>query len=349
MSNVSVDSQPLDAKAENPVLPPVSSRGGVRHGDWSFVSALVISILLHALAIVFLWHWRMGFSQPVLVIGGDGASRDNASIFVSGTVVVGENQSLESMSDMLSAPSRQVQHPSLPLASIDEMIDEVADPLPGEFGLSFRHEPDSEASDILQVSGTWIGLGPQPISQPASDGASLRAKLPAGGLISPISLPEHQSTSHAIGEGVESSAPGDGGMPSPHSYNRPPRYPREARQRGWEGVAILQMEVLAEGTVGQITLVSSSGYQILDSAAIDAARDWKFNPAHHHGRPVASTVTVPIRFVLKEYRSGSSLSLTKRFRRESFPLRSCQGSPTTCFAGRLLPNRRKTRVSQRSH
>lgn len=80
--------------------------------------------------------------------------------------------------------------------------------------------------------------------------------------------------------------------------NPAPRYPLLARQRGEEGVVLLQVEVLPTGRCGQITVGSSSGSVLLDEAAVRAVTRWQFKPAKRGGRLVAARVEIPIRFQL---------------------------------------------------
>lgn len=83
-----------------------------------------------------------------------------------------------------------------------------------------------------------------------------------------------------------------------YDYNPKPRYPREARSRGWEGTTILRVEVHPSGEAGQIEIAQSSGYSLLDEAAREAVRSWRFIPARVGDRPVAGAVEVPIAFRL---------------------------------------------------
>jgi protein TonB len=47
-----------------------------------------------------------------------------------------------------------------------------------------------------------------------------------------------------------------------------------------------------------VQIESSSGWPILDEAALRAVKNWRFHPARVGGIPIPSTVTVPIRFEL---------------------------------------------------
>ncbi len=87
--------------------------------------------------------------------------------------------------------------------------------------------------------------------------------------------------------------------PSAAGGNLPPRYPDEARRKGWEGTVLVAALVGADGAVRSVRVERSSGHPCLDDAAIEAARDWRFSPATLDGAPVEEEVQVPIRFVLQ--------------------------------------------------
>lgn len=82
--------------------------------------------------------------------------------------------------------------------------------------------------------------------------------------------------------------------------NPPPLYPRWAREQGWEGTVLLEVEVLESGRCGQVNVLSPSGHEVLDQAAIEAVRRWVFKPARHWSQPVAFWVEIPITFQLLE-------------------------------------------------
>ncbi len=80
---------------------------------------------------------------------------------------------------------------------------------------------------------------------------------------------------------------------------RPP-YPLVARRMGYHGKVVLDVEVLAEGTAGDVKLHQSSGYDILDNAALQTVKTWHFTPARHLGHPVTQRFLVPIKFSLED-------------------------------------------------
>lgn len=77
-----------------------------------------------------------------------------------------------------------------------------------------------------------------------------------------------------------------------------PEYPLLARQQGWEGTVTLRFEMLADGTIGKVDIVKSSGYPILDAAAQDAVKQWTHEPAKRHGMPVTRWATLDFNFTL---------------------------------------------------
>jgi protein TonB len=83
-----------------------------------------------------------------------------------------------------------------------------------------------------------------------------------------------------------------------YGSNPKPKYPGVATSRGWEGTVRLLVKVTAEGDSEEVTVQRSSGYDVLDEAAIEAVEKWKFIPAKRGDTPVSSSVVVPINFVL---------------------------------------------------
>lgn len=79
-----------------------------------------------------------------------------------------------------------------------------------------------------------------------------------------------------------------------------PAYPMIARMRGYQGVVLISVEVLADGRAGQIRINRSSGHASLDKSAMEAVRGWRFEPARKSGMSVATWVEIPIRFSLND-------------------------------------------------
>ncbi|MEO5595756.1 MAG: energy transducer TonB [Lysobacteraceae bacterium] len=80
-----------------------------------------------------------------------------------------------------------------------------------------------------------------------------------------------------------------------------PIYPRDALRNGEQGVVNLLIVVGADGIVDDVRVVGRSGSRSLDRAAVDAIRDWDFQPATQGGMPVPATLELPIEFTLNGY------------------------------------------------
>ncbi|WP_347258753.1 energy transducer TonB [Methylocaldum sp.] len=81
--------------------------------------------------------------------------------------------------------------------------------------------------------------------------------------------------------------------------NPKPVYPGIARRRHWEGLVLLRVYVTADGRCGELSVQRSSGHDVLDEAALEAVKKWRFVPAKRGDVAQASWVTVPIEFQLE--------------------------------------------------
>lgn len=75
-----------------------------------------------------------------------------------------------------------------------------------------------------------------------------------------------------------------------------PVYPDVARAARVEGTVVLECVIDTSGRVTNIRVLSS--VPLLDQAAIDAVRRWRYTPSVYHGRPVSVLMTVTVRFTL---------------------------------------------------
>jgi protein TonB len=80
--------------------------------------------------------------------------------------------------------------------------------------------------------------------------------------------------------------------------NPKPPYPPAARRRYQEGLVLLSVNVTTQGRANRVVLIQSSGFTLLDEAALQTVRDWEFEPARIGPLAVESEIQVPIRFQL---------------------------------------------------
>jgi TonB family protein len=89
-----------------------------------------------------------------------------------------------------------------------------------------------------------------------------------------------------------------GGVSAPIAIYRPdPDYSEEARKAKYQGVVVLGLIVDASGRPRDVRVARSLGMG-LDEKAIEAVRQWKFEPAKKDGVPVAVNINVEVNFRL---------------------------------------------------
>jgi protein TonB len=104
-------------------------------------------------------------------------------------------------------------------------------------------------------------------------------------------------------KGVEGDQGGDNVGPDfkvSYFSNPEPEYPSLSRRLREQGLVRLRVHVTEGGRAGEVTLHTSSGFDRLDRAALEAVKRWRFRPARRAGTPVASWVVVPVRFELQD-------------------------------------------------
>jgi protein TonB len=75
-----------------------------------------------------------------------------------------------------------------------------------------------------------------------------------------------------------------------------PVYPPIAQTARVQGVVILEAIIDARGFVKSVSVLRS--IPLLDQAAADAVRQWRFTPARLNGEPVPVVMTVTVNFTL---------------------------------------------------
>jgi TonB family protein len=89
-------------------------------------------------------------------------------------------------------------------------------------------------------------------------------------------------------------------LPDPAAPHRISLYPRIALLNRQEGTVVLRLLVLANGEVGDVSVIRSSGFPQLDATALVETGYWRYLPAVRNGQPVSAEVDVAIRFRLSD-------------------------------------------------
>ena len=87
------------------------------------------------------------------------------------------------------------------------------------------------------------------------------------------------------------------GFTNPTIKNQPRLlYPKAAQENSFSGKTEIVLLVSKTGKVDDVQIVKSSGYKVLDSAAVDYSKNLVFNPALVHGQPVSARVKWTVNF-----------------------------------------------------
>ncbi len=170
-------------------------------------------------------------------------------------------------------PAESAQAPVPELPSVLDPLPAplaVSDPQPQEGGAAQQQAAASSASTVIN-STPFVGDESSPV--PGKDATTL----------------------HSSG--------GARGSTGPKYFRNPaPPYPSLAREQGYEGTVLLRVEVLPNGRCGELEIAASSGHAILDEAAANAVKRWRFKPAHRAFKPAAAWVKIPVTFRLVDLR-----------------------------------------------
>ena len=158
-----------------------------------------------------------------------------------------------------------------------EAVSENAAPVIAPAGI--RDETGREGDPVPSTNGPANGVESGPPSAIEGTGSRTIAPPPPPEPVAPIRL-------HS-------------GMKAPvKTTDAAPLYPPIARSAHIQGVVILEAVLDAQGRVESVRVLRS--IPLLDQAAIDAVRHWRFTPALLNGEPVPVVMTVTVNFELRE-------------------------------------------------
>ena len=138
------------------------------------------------------------------------------------------------------------------------------------------------------------------VTLPAADRAGDQpAAAPAG----PVAAPSVPAAASAAVASAPATAPAPAPVTPPrvdaaHLNNPAPGYPALSRRLGEQGQVLLDVHILADGSVGGIKLRRSSGFHRLDGAALEAVRHWRYVPARRGTEPIPYWYVQPVTFSL---------------------------------------------------
>lgn len=144
---------------------------------------------------------------------------------------------------------------------------------------------------------------PSPAKAPAPVAVEKTAPSTAPQASSPVTPTAPSSSAESTSKANSTEPAGETVAPrfdAAYLNNPPPNYPLMAKRLGEQGKLLLRVHVLANGSADQVILYKTSGSNLLDEAAQEAVRRWRFVPAKQATSAIAAWVIVPITFHLKE-------------------------------------------------
>jgi len=253
-------------------------------------SFLFVSIALHAVALAYpALFLELRAVSPVMVTVIDAEGR-------AGGATKGQGATPEKnpeLSARKAAPVKRLQPPMSEPEQIAEPPKALFMPVP------------SEVSGIAISAGQTEGSGPVESSSLSSGIGSGGGRTDAGGM--------SETVGSGSGRGGLGKGSGDqyGNGKSAYTFVQPrydycpnPDHPQKASREAKEGKVMLRVLVDQEGRPKSVEVYRSSGFAILDQAAVDnVKRRCRFHPARDGDKRVEHWTRVPVEFSLRSLRN----------------------------------------------
>lgn len=234
-----------------------------------FKRGFAISIAVHFLVIIVLALCGMYFvteAQPVMI--------EVAVFEPMGGHAGGGQQSKAAEEKQVAAPQEE------PQVQKDELVDEALEP---------KETPPKE----------------QPTPTPSNNNENQAAASQGEGSGSGEGTGTGDGHGYGNGSG-DGTGTGDGSgsgnspaVPPRILRHVEPKYPKAARNNSIEGTVRIRILISTDGEVDTVDIVSSSGDDSLDNAAVVAAEQWLFEPAQNSfGQSIRCYTEIPIMFEL---------------------------------------------------
>jgi periplasmic protein TonB len=161
--------------------------------------------------------------------------------------------------------------------------------------LRAREKPVNRASSSAAPVQEPQGVQPETdptLPEPFDVGPSLIDGVPLNSIVNDVPLPPPPAPQDREPIRV------GGAITRPERVHHvPPVYPEVARVARIKGTVILEAVIGIDGTVRDVRVLRS--VPLLDAAAVEAVRQWLFNPTRLNGEPVPVVMTVTVTFQLR--------------------------------------------------
>lgn len=176
-------------------------------------------------------------------------------------------------------------HKDKPTLTMVEMLPQPEPPPPPP------PQPQPKAAEKIQAPSPVVAPPPLVTTPPAPAQIATSPAPPPP----EVTLPGPPSPTPHPAPSIESV----GDLSSKMIAANPPTYPTESRRKREQGTVVLMVLLTVDGTVADISVSKSSGFERLDRAALSAVRRWRWSPTRRGGNPVMVRGLVEIPFILK--------------------------------------------------
>ena len=264
----------------------VSSRLGLK------LTGLAVAIGLHAGALAFL----VSSTEPKQI--GDLAPEEVIAVSLFDMNELADNETAPTIAETV----------------VEETVVEESEPEP-EPEPELEPEPEPEPEPVVEESvipapaptPTPPKPQPKPVPKPTPEPkptpqAQPKKEAKVAEVAQAAAAPKVSETNAtAGGQTAKAVDPNKPRVVSQVNYQgAPPRpvYPRASQRRNEQGTAIVRVVITTQGTVGELWIKKTSGYERLDQAALDAVRKVKFKPYTENGVAYRAMADIPFDFVL---------------------------------------------------
>jgi protein TonB len=185
-------------------------------------------------------------------------------------------------------------------------VDTPAHPVKPAQALS-KGPPPAKAQPALSPQPPGPPSDRAPVASPPAVPVTIATASPlASGAVA--ETPKAQASTNTSAPNSPAPTKSSGGSDEPPAileeatpvYSPQPDYPAMSRRLREEGRVNLVIQVLPNGTVGEVRIRQSSGFPRIDQSGRNAIKTWRFAPAQRDGKPVAHWYTVSVDYTLTQ-------------------------------------------------
>jgi periplasmic protein TonB len=165
-----------------------------------------------------------------------------------------------------SASSQPSSDPAEELNSVEDSPSPLVDEMPSAMPAIATFEP------LPQIPPISSNNEKNPAAQQASPSLPTKPKSPKGKTVKSSSNNQSSTASSTSSNASENASRLDSGI------MKRPSYPEQARRAQQQGTVVIEFNVDTSGKVTSAYVKNASAYPVLNRAALDAVKRWKFPP-----------------------------------------------------------------------